>query len=401
MAVTNSVTNIAGVIDPTFKCFVDESPIAGAPYSSDVANQRIVCSAQNLVDGQHTFKVDTSTTEQPFFFDYLAYRPSTGASLDNEAVVFDSTDPTFNFTPATAWKPSNYFNATTTNGSIVSLEFNGTCIVLLAPFGLILVLFMQAAMLYWYGTIPGGGDTPDGSSNCAYTIDGGKSTPFVLTAQRPGTLRSSAQLLFQTPKLDPKHHTISVTYLGGPNTVPLSVEYIIVSNSSSTSFLTPSSTISSTASVTPSSVPKPSLNIGAVIGGVLGGLALLTLILSTLLLFRYRARKRAVAVDRVAPTPFNQREMVESPEPHVPFDNVIPRHVSPKGSTPMQAISQIGGRSQASTSGVDSSSQVGSSSSNWRAVRHEDSGVRFFSSPNSVIDLPPSYTSVAGGFTAF
>lgn len=187
-------------------------------------------------------------------------------------------------------------------------------------------------------------------------------------------------------------------YLGAADTVPLSVDYILIQNTSVLS--SPTSLATSTSSPSPSSVVEPSAksspNLGAIIGGVMGGLGIIILLLSALLLLCHRARKRAAMVDRAAPFPFTQRGIGELVEVHAPvafLKQIPPRKGVP--STPEPEITRTtdqtwsGTRSQpAPQILVDPSRQVANES------HSEDSGIRLPQALDAMTPagLPPVYT---------
>src|ERR1700733_3093834 len=103
---------------------------------------------------------------------------------------------------------------------------------------------MTGINLMWFGRIPSG--YPHLPSMATYSVDDGDPVPFRL-AGLPGGSNSTLynQLFFSTPQLPPGPHSLLVTHGGNNLQTPLSIDYILVTNSSSSAsngITTPAST---------------------------------------------------------------------------------------------------------------------------------------------------------------
>jgi hypothetical protein len=111
--------------DPSWECFVDNISIgATAPFQYD-ENNWLLCEQANLIDGSHEITVNvTSTTGQPFWFDYVQYAPSASVSEQTAYVIVDHLDPAIQY--GNGWAAlGGTANMTSTQGSVLQFNFTG------------------------------------------------------------------------------------------------------------------------------------------------------------------------------------------------------------------------------------------------------------------------------------
>lgn len=156
----------------------------------------------------------------------------------------------------------------------------------------------------WFGLTPSG--YPHLPSMATYSIDDGDPVPFRL-AGRSGGSNSTLynQLFFSTPQLSPGPHRLLVTHRGNNLQTPLSIDYILVTNTSSpvsngipTSASTSTSTGSHTTAPSNSSISASAntnaLDGAAIGGGIVGGVIFLTVV--AFIVSKFMQKRRIVAL---------------------------------------------------------------------------------------------------------
>ena len=133
---------------------------------------------------------------------------------------------------------------------------------------------------------------PRNQSNATYSIDNAPPTVFNLNGLHEGSDVASVyeQTFFSVPGLSPGPHSLHVVYDGTPEQTPLTLSYMILTNStlpSPTSSLNSSPTNSSPIHKQSASTGRP-LPTGPIAGGVVAGV----LIALALLFFSLRIRRR-------------------------------------------------------------------------------------------------------------
>ncbi|KAF8912164.1 hypothetical protein CPB84DRAFT_1841851 [Gymnopilus junonius] len=392
VTVTGTVQYPGGATpNPAWVCSVDGTLIPTKNYNS-ASNRLDLCDTDNLSDGTHNITVQVISSDQhTFWFDYFQYTPSDKVDLADAVLSFDHTDPQINLT--------------------------------------------------WYGFYDN--TLPLAPTTATYTINGQAPVSFNLNgsaAQATGIQYN--QIFFQTHQLSPGNHSIQVVYQGNSTFVPLSLNSIVVQHSSINTHV-----YSAIGVRQPTSTPASdhSINTGAVIGGALGGLALLVA-LGMAFLFWHLRRKHSkdgkhkyLVVDPGDPTP-----MATASESGVPaslhFNGGIPSSArltlaNQTSSTPTsyngrlsvaKPVDRTASQSSAAhtTSGPNnskaleaqhdavnsftpirldppnrrsrSSNATSGDFSHATVVRDEDSGFRFWQTPEGgqVQVLPPGYTPV-------
>jgi hypothetical protein len=263
---------------------------------------------------------------------------------------------------------------------------------------------------------------PHNATSATYSIDGGSPVSFNLAGLSP-TADTTVynQFFFSTPELSPGPHTLLVIHGGTSQQTPLTLDYLIVTNTSSsttdaTSGLTLTSTLSfpveSTSAAAVSTSESGSSPIGAIVGGVVGGIAVLALVLLFLLYRRRRKRASQILVlggERSRPelTPFVVTHEAPGP-PAIGMsshrDSLTSHPVSQPPSTSLRPTYGHGpSMSQFSTSTSDNSwSTVPSNAEVVRKqaehrppaqVIHQDSGLRFRDRDDVPVEVPPGYSA--------
>jgi len=121
---TNNIQNVSGVIDPLWRCYVDNVEIlSSAPYPYPENNWRM-CGVDNLVDKVHTLTVQVENRVQTFWFDYLLYAPSPNAVLDNSVILVPNKDPSLTY--GSEWEAfEDSWIMTRVHGASMSFQFTG------------------------------------------------------------------------------------------------------------------------------------------------------------------------------------------------------------------------------------------------------------------------------------
>ncbi|CAA7269979.1 unnamed protein product [Cyclocybe aegerita] len=263
---TNRMLNDSGIIDPTWECFIDNISIGSTPPSPVSANRWLFCEQLSLLDGPHVLTLNaTIRINQTFWFDTIEYVPSPGVSLENKAIGIDSLDPQVLRSFDSRWSNiGDFANMTRQDNALFSFDFYGES-------------------LGWYGFIPT--ELPHVAAPASFSVDGEEPHNFMIRAIPADSQSVYNQLFFQTDTYPNGQHNLRVLFHGNSTTTPLTLDYLIIQNGTTTASSSPSPTVSSTF---PVSNGAPS-NVGAIVGGVVGGFAVVVLLV---LLYIYRRRKR-------------------------------------------------------------------------------------------------------------
>jgi hypothetical protein len=122
---TNNRVNTTSGWDPRWECFIDNVSIGATdPFPYD-ENNWLLCGQTDLNDGLHTITVNvTSTTGQPFWFDYVQYAPSSSVSEETAYIVVDHLDPGIEY--GIGWVAlGGTANMTSNHGSELWFNFTG------------------------------------------------------------------------------------------------------------------------------------------------------------------------------------------------------------------------------------------------------------------------------------
>ncbi|KAJ3567292.1 hypothetical protein NP233_g6461 [Leucocoprinus birnbaumii] len=238
-------------VQPDWECFVDGVNLADlVPKTPSVvpvpAGAIRWCGSSGLSDGNHTFEIQIKV-EIPvrnFYLDQIRYIPSPNLPLDNRTILIESNDPDVN--PGEGWVGTSGGYVAHQNGSSVQVNFFGSSIS-------------------WYGNIA----TGLGESRVSWSMDDGSPTEFLL------------KQIFTTPELPTSNHTLSVTFHGSNETVPLALNYLFNKVGANT---LPSANPSDGGKGIPSATSHTNISggkskLGVILGGILGG-SLLILILT-------------------------------------------------------------------------------------------------------------------------
>jgi hypothetical protein len=266
-----------------------------------------------------------------------------------------------------------------------------------------LTIASSGVSLSWYGYIPA--DLPLSPSLATYSIDG--ETPISFRCKGlpvDSTTTLYNQKFFETTKLSPTSHTLKVVYEGN-NSTPLTLDYLIIQNGTSTSSSTsslPTSTISAT------STPKKSVAVGSIVGGVIGVLALLVLfgILGFFFLRRRQKRRRrkrdAQEIVLSTPRPYEYAPLYDtSNPPTVGFSHSPLPQATQSGSRVRkgQATSHVPMLSVTSTESTEplapstSSGVTAYPTTNLRSVPFQQTASNLANPPSSSSSSPPTSSS--------
>ncbi|KJA24317.1 hypothetical protein HYPSUDRAFT_39089 [Hypholoma sublateritium FD-334 SS-4] len=247
---TGSRVLITGSSEPdtqtsvSWECVVDNGAPSNISVSGSVNNLRL-CEQDGLSDASHVLTVNVQATNgATFWLDYVKYLPTASTpGLENAAISIDSTDPDLNFIGWTQFSPGFETSAT---GSKLSFNFIGKS-------------------LLYYGFFDPSLPIDTSGKTASYSIDGQTPVPFdvlleasALTSNPTGVQYNA--LLFNTGILSAGPHTLDVTYLGTPETTPLSFEFLVVQNGTSTSAISSGTSASTSASASGVSISATSAN---------------------------------------------------------------------------------------------------------------------------------------------
>ncbi|KAF5330571.1 hypothetical protein D9619_005257 [Psilocybe cf. subviscida] len=308
---SNNIQNNSGILNPSWDCFVDGVSIGSMPYQFPENNWQF-CRSPVLPDGNHVLTVNASVASpQTFWIDKIQYLPVAGSQsqLTNATVLVDNLDPMLKPAFGKGWvELGGGANMTTLSGSQFTLNFTGIS-------------------LSWYGFIPK--ELPIASTTGSYSIDGGSPSSFLLKGLPTNAITVYNQKFFQTSTLSPGNHQIIVTYNGGGQTTPLTLDYLVIQNAS-----------------VPATTPPPAggqsnggkSNIAAIAGGVVGGVVIIALAALGLLFIRRRYRSSAGRSDvkggnvegagnSTTPRPYNYTPMPA----HMRSDSGVDMYTSSSG----------------------------------------------------------------------
>ncbi|KAF8054327.1 hypothetical protein FPV67DRAFT_1130900 [Lyophyllum atratum] len=363
----------------TWECFVDQESMGLnrlPSHTGALDNNMLLCGQDALRRGPHELTVAVSINGGTFWFDYLQYIPY-DAHPGDEAVLFDNRDPDIVYD--TSWHSwGGSANSTTKYNSTMKINFTGT-------------------QLSWFGIVSGQEST---SSSGSYSIDGG--SPISFQIGKASSRYSSAsmmynQLFFMTPNLSAGSHNLLVTHAGNGQTVPLTLDHLVIANGSAVK------------------IPRKA-NVGAIVGGVAGTLAFLFILFAAFLLWRKRQHHSKFGLPH-APnaevTPFisypptslypstisssasNTLESKRGLFPQLRVDTSMP--------IPFQEMHKDRHVPQASTSGASSSRSSFQPSADTRSpsspvrtpIQHYDSGIRLSAiqvdEALGIEEIPPTY----------
>ena len=96
---TNARINTTMGLDPSWECFVNNVNIgASSNVLSPAENNFLLCSQVIMDDGIHQLTVQaTSNTGQPFWFDFIRYRPSSTVSEPIASILIQRWDQAINY----------------------------------------------------------------------------------------------------------------------------------------------------------------------------------------------------------------------------------------------------------------------------------------------------------------
>ncbi|KAF9529503.1 hypothetical protein CPB83DRAFT_765016 [Crepidotus variabilis] len=270
---SNDKHNDSVISDPKWSCFIDQQSITASKPEKEAQNHRHLCENNNLKpqDGPHTLTVNVTVAQnQTFWFDRIEYVPSSTVSLDDSLILIESNDAEFRYRDG--WKKSGTANMTKTNGASFEFGFTGISVT-------------------WFSWVLSG--EPGNSTNGTWAIDGGSRTTFNINGHTADLKTTQYnQKLFETPTLPMGQHNLSVVYNGNKDTIPLTLDYLVVQNGTSSTTQTLSSTGSkiSNDNHNNDNPPIQKSNVGAIVGSVIGSVSVL-IILSILFIFLRRRRR--------------------------------------------------------------------------------------------------------------
>ncbi|KIM40731.1 hypothetical protein M413DRAFT_446123 [Hebeloma cylindrosporum] len=434
---TSKVTPVAGAMDPSWECFVDNVSIGSKPPISFPENNWVFCEANSLSNGQHTITVRATVRNQnTFWFDRILYSPSSSVNLDTSLILVDATDSSVQY--GSGWQDMRDIGKLTLQGGAkVTVTFSGTS-------------------LKWFSLIPS--DMPHASTSATYSVDGGTPVTFFLAGLAAGAMEPYNQLFFEASGLSAGQHRIEVVHGGNSQTTPLSLSYMVIQNapapagsvppplppnvSSSSSASSPASSSSGSSdsagsttydSLSPtgfpgsSSTPAPSnssgadasspsfgeehkgASTGAIAGGAVGGAVVLIALILLLLLLRRRRKRNAMdpQLNQEKSSPNIIEPFSGPPSAPVSFPDggsssysPVPNGPSPGGKSghirqyPSQSTVPTGPRAPRSRNSAYSSSQASGSLADQRSTPANSTSQLLGSSKareaGELGDLPPT-----------
>jgi hypothetical protein len=368
--------------DPHWECFVDNISIGALDLGEGVSNNRVLCEKTELNDGPHEFTINITSTSGvgTFWLDYIHYAPSATVSEETAYILVDNGDPAINY--GSGWGAlGSTANMTTVNGSEWTFDFTGMSYVRIFS-ARIKYRRISGRGLSWFSFIPT--ELSHNGSLATYSVDGGSPVTFILAGlsdpQGTGPTQYN-QVFFTTPELSAGPHTLLVVNRGNNQQTPLTLDYLVIRNSSSPVDLSSSPAATATLSdpVNPGSSGSSGPPIVVIVGGVVGGIAFVVLCLLCIFFWRQRQRQRRSADvlsleydSAITITPFRDEALS--------FGN---------GSQIFEA--GTAGRS-ANMPVRKQKTLVIPSTRSASEVIHEDSGVRFLHD-DEVVHLPPGYSA--------
>ena len=280
---TNNRVNTTSGFDPSWECFVDNVSIGSTQPFQYPENNWLLCQQLQLADGPHVVTVNVTQATaagRTFWFDDATYTPSPNLSKDQAYVLVDNLDPDIVY--GAGWAPlGTTANFTTQAGTEMSFNFTGVfyCNI----FNVLISSDNSTAGkgLSWFGFIPT--ELSHNPASATYAIDGGIPVTFRLNGlSQAASPTIYNQIFFSTPELSAGPHSLHVVHRGTDKETPLTLDYIVVTNTSVPNTSTPHS-VSKTSNIqkTP---------IGAIVGGIVGGIVLIIFALGALLWRRRRRR---------------------------------------------------------------------------------------------------------------
>lgn len=294
---------------------------------------------------------------------------------------------------------------------------------------------MQGVSLSWFGVY--NSSHHRGPASATYSVDGETPIPFLLeNVSSDDTPLLSNQPFFQTSKYSAGQHRLEVVYHGQPETTPLTLQHLIVQNSSPSTptTLTAVNTVTTVATATvwtttSTSIPSHSSSgtnarmIGSIVGGAIGGFLFLALLAMAFLLLRRCSSRRtkeghpeAAFRDVIEPythnpllrlSGYNPLPSSTTKRPLLLGNNQITQ--TSRTATRRSIIQSLMGRFTGATFGSAESHSEASTllpshssrhtrtrtSGSWIVV-HEDSGIRMLPElpqiNTDVIEIPPTYS---------
>ncbi|KAF9523737.1 hypothetical protein CPB83DRAFT_732463, partial [Crepidotus variabilis] len=278
---TNIYRNDTGWSMVTVDCYVDNFHIGST--SSSTSNRSLNnfqwCFQEGMLETKHILEVYAAVPKnQTFWFDWLVYVPTAGASLESKIVFISKEDPNVNY--VSDWRNiSGYPKFTTQHGAGVIFQFIGTS-------------------LSWYG-----GSIPENMGNSpttgSYSIDGHSPTVFNLKNYPQNS--QNFQKFFETPTLPMGQYNLSVVFNGNNQTVPLSLDFFLVQNGTlSTNTSSSTTDIPLLPSTSPSNkqqdTPLP-IKIAVIVGSIAGVLLVLAFTLWYVCRLERNRKQRRKAVE--------------------------------------------------------------------------------------------------------
>ncbi|RDB25412.1 hypothetical protein Hypma_007554 [Hypsizygus marmoreus] len=383
-------TTHASNADPTWDCYVDGIRIeATKPFFARENNWQL-CRQNAIPDGQHELTVNVTSAGPTFAFDYIQYTPPPNARLDSAVIRLDPTDPALHFSDG--WNKLGGAMATNKPASNVTFEFTGKA-------------------LSWVGYIPK--ELGTAPANGTYAIDGADPVPFRLNGLEDTSNSVYHQTFFTTHDVNPGLHTIVVKHNGDGQQIPLTMDYLLVTNGTFAESLPPSGDSSTSP---PQGEGKADLPIGAIVGGVIGGIILFGFILGFILWRRRRHQSPAARYDLTEPyasyddpsippaTPYifspqmtqsadyttpNSRPSISTTTDFYPASSLdaSTSTVNLLGMPPTYTKASVTSRKQREIAAMVQNQTV-----EGEVSVQMDSGLRFLDSDERTQDVPPGYT---------
>lgn len=231
-AVISSIPNLEEPA-PDVICSVDGIMLpVDLPQVSE--NNWSLCSG-NLSAGKHELTIDIQSQNTPLFFDYLLYSPSVPILPNEASLRIEASDPSIIYS-GTFMTESDTGSARLTNspGASINVSFTGQ-------------------KLIWFGAYSS--LLPTLPSAAEYSIDGAAFKQFSLPGLNNASSETQArlnQVLFRTGLLSQGSHQLTVRYLGNEQQTALSLAFLDIKSSTSTTSIRNVSTIANTSTTTSS-----------------------------------------------------------------------------------------------------------------------------------------------------
>ncbi|PPQ72377.1 hypothetical protein CVT24_002077 [Panaeolus cyanescens] len=251
-------------------------------------NSRSTGNEVNITEGLHTLTVSFRSGFSSLAFDRFMFVPASTSTFrvdtDDVDLELGIRDSAVEY--STGWQDLAGIGRMTADKAAVRIRFYGSGIT-------------------WIGSTPSG--QPRTAGTAQWQMDGGAQNNFTVPALSGGTTNRNV-VLFSTT-VERGHHTLIVTNLGLPSTMPLVLTRLWVHGAAFPEPARPTGDVDGT--FTPSTIaqstPPPTLTggsnvnivstpaddevpIGAIVGGVLGGLALIAVVVVALIWIRRKTR---------------------------------------------------------------------------------------------------------------